>query len=97
MYLGESEQNLEVLVVARARINLLGVQVCFVQVFCTKDISYGLLNRVCCKEYGHYYVVALFSRKKKVHTNTIFFIFVLSEDTGRLSGLRGSDNESEEE
>ena len=27
----------------------------------------------------------------------IFFIFVLSEDTGRLSGLRGSDNESEEE
>lgn len=39
----------------------------------------------------------LFSRKKKVHTNTIFFIFVLSEDTGRLSGLRGSDNESEEE
>lgn len=47
-----------------------------------------------CKEYGHYYVVAA---KKKVHTNTIFFIFVLSEDTGRLSGLRGSDNESEEE
>ena len=37
------------------------------------------------------------SRKKKVHTNTIFFIFVLSEDTGRLPGLRGSDNESEEE
>ena len=64
----------------------------------TQDISYGLLNRVCCKEYGHYYVVAFIqSRKKKVHTNTIFFIFVLSEDTGRLSGLRGSDNESEEE
>ena len=37
------------------------------------------------------------SRKKKVHTNTSFFIFELSEDTGRLSGLRGSDNESEEE
>ena len=40
------------------------------------------------------------SRKKKVsiHTHTHnFFIFVLSEDTGRLSGLRGSDNESEEE
>ena len=43
------------------------------------------------------FVVAFIQPQKKVHTNTIFFIFVLSEDTGRLSGLRGSDNESEEE
>ena len=88
MYLGESEQNLEVLVVARARINLLGVQVYFVQKTYHMDFQ-----TVCCKEYGHYYIVSFYS----VHTNTIFFIFVLSEDTGRLSGLRGSDNESEEE
>jgi len=51
---------------------------------------------VCCKESMAITTVRS-SRKKKVHTNTIFFIFVLSEDTGRLSGLRGSDNESEEE
>ena len=63
----------------------------------TQDISYELSNRVCCREYGHYYVVAFIQKKKKVHTNTSFFIFELSEDTGRLSGLRGSDNESEEE
>ena len=35
---------------------------------------------------------------KHIHTHTHnFSIFELSEDTGRLSGLRGSDNESEEE
>lgn len=57
---------------------------------------------VCCKEYGHYYGSFYSEPQKKVsihtHTHTHnFFIFVLSEDTGRLSGLRGSDNESEEE
>ena len=52
---------------------------------------------VCCREYGHYYVVAFFQPQKKSSHEHNFFIFVLSEDTGRLSGLRGSDNESEEE
>jgi hypothetical protein len=37
-------------------------------------------------------------KKFKAYTHTHnFSIFELSEDTGRLSGLRGSDNESEEE
>lgn len=51
---------------------------------------------VCCKEYGHYYVAFIQPQKKSSHEHN-FFIFVLSEDTGKLSGLRGSDNESEEE
>lgn len=41
--------------------------------------------------------VAFIQPQKKSSHEHNFFIFVLSEDTGRLSGLRGSDNESEEE
>jgi len=64
----------------------------------TQDISYGLLNL-----YAENMAittskkVAFIQQQKKSSHEHNFFIFVLSEDTGRLSGLRGSDNESEEE